>query len=159
MKSMRAVAIGIITIGALACATLIVAQQQSAPPRNPLMRDQAAETSSDRPQVGIDVVKTIVTAEITQASLHGRFVDWDELYRSSDAQKFWQQLHISAGPQVVPGWVLDLVASGGGTHFQISLHNAANKCGLSVFSSDTGIVYEAGYVDCVQLAPAEPSQP
>lgn len=159
MKSMRAVAIGIITISALACATLIVAQQQSAPPRNPLMRDQAVETSTDSLQIGINVMKTIVTAEISQTSLHGRFVDWDELYHSPDAQQFWQQLHISAGPQVVPGWALDLVASGGGTHFQISLHNVANKCGLSVFSSDTGIVYEAGYVDCVQLAPSEPSQP
>lgn len=159
MKSMRAVAIGIITIGALVCATLIAAQQKTAAPRNPLMRVQAVETSSDSLQMGINVVKTIVTAEVVQSSLHGRFVDWDELYRSPDAQKFWQQLHISAGPQVVPGWVLDLVASGGGTHFQISLHNAANKCGLSVFSSDAGIIYEAGYVDCVQLAPAEPSQP
>lgn len=155
MKSMRAVAIGIITIGALACTSLIVAQQQTAPPRNALSRGGAVETSSDSLQIGINVVRTIVTAEITQTSLHGRFVDWDELYHSPDAQQFWQPMHISAGPQVVPGWALDLVASGGGTHFQISLHNVANKCGLSVFSSDDGRIYEGGTVDCVQLAPPQ----
>lgn len=155
MKSMRAIAVAIVVSGALVCSALVIAQQQQAPPRNELARLQAVETSGDSLQVGINVVKTIVTAEINQTSLHGRFADWDELYHSPDAQKFWQQFHISQGPQVVPGWALDLVASGGGTHFQISLHNVANKCGLSVFSSDTGIIYEAGYVDCVQLEPGQ----
>lgn len=147
MKSMRAVAIAVLVSGAFACAAL--AQQ-----RPGLQRQQAVETSADSLQFGINVVKTIVTAEIERSSVHGRFVDWDELYHSPDAQKFWRPLHIVQGPQVVPGWVLDVVASSGGTHFQVSLHNAANKCRMSVFSSDTGLVYEGGSPDCVQLVPS-----
>lgn len=156
MKSMRAVAIGIITIGALACATLIVAQQQNARPRNPLMRVQAVETSRDSRMIGISVVRTIVTAEVTyNLEDGGSFVGWDQLYAAPDMQKYWEQLHLHLGPEVVPGWKLNLVASADGKHFTLSLRNLPDKCGFSFFSDDHGIIYQGGWIDCsVELKPA-----
>jgi hypothetical protein len=153
MKRMRTVAIAVLASGALACVALAQQQGLTRPPG--FQRLQAVETSADSLQFGINVVKTIVTAEVAYSSKNVSFASWDDLYQSSDTQQFWQRLHISAGPEVVPGWTLNLVTSADGKHFQISLHNTASKCGLSVFSSDNGIIYEAGYVDCVQLVPSQ----
>lgn len=154
MKSMRAVAIGIITIGALACATLIVAQQQTAPPRNPLMRVQDVETSRDSRTIGIEVVRNIETAEVEHRAWHGAFADWTELYRSPDEEKRWQRLHVSAGPEVVPGWTLSLVAAADGKSFELSLRNLTDPCAFSFFSDQRGIIYQGGVIDCsVDLRP------
>jgi hypothetical protein len=101
-------------------------------------------------------VKTIVTADVVYTSSHGSFASWDDLYQSADVRKSWEPLHISAGPEVVPGWKLSLVASGDGQSFQIALLNIANKCWLSVFRSQDGRIYEGGSVDCVQLVPPRP---
>lgn len=143
MKSMRAVAIGIVVSVALVCAALGTAKQQQ----------DATPPAPDSVQIGVGLARTIVTAEVIYSTQHHAFADWDTLYNSPDVQKSWQLMHISAGPEVVPGWTISLVASAHGTHFQVSLHNSASKSGLSVFSSDNGIVYEAGWVDCVQLTP------
>lgn len=153
---MRAVAIGILAIGTLACATLIAAQQQTAPSQNPLMRVQAVETSHDTRMIGISVVRTIVTAEVTYNSEEGgSFVDWDQLYAAPDMQKYWERLHMHLGPEVVPGWKLNLVASADGKHFTLSLRNLSDRCGFSFFSDDHGIIYQGGWIDCtVELKPS-----
>jgi hypothetical protein len=152
MKSMRAVAIGIVVSVALVCAALAMAHQQSMAP---------ASQSTDL-QTGINLAKTVVTAEVVYSSSHGSFVSWDELYQSPDVQKFWQpspdhgnwlRVQISAGPEVIPGWTLSALASPDGKSFQVAVHNSANQCGLSVYSDQTGRVYEGAYVDCVQLVP------
>lgn len=156
MKSMRAVAIGIVVSSALVCAALAMAHQQD-------VMTQATDI-----QTGISLAKTVVTAEIVYSMSHGHsFVSWDELYRSPDTQKFWQpssgqpnspQTQISAGPEVIPGWTLRVLTSPDGKHFQVAVHKSGNKCGLAVFIDESGLVYEAGYADCVQLAPAPPRQ-
>ena len=157
MKSMRAIAIAVVVSGTLACAALLAAQQQAG-------RQQAmAMPASPSPdlQTGINLVKTVVTAEIAYSTSHGgSFVPWDELYQSPDTQKFWQpsseqpnspQLQISGGPEVIPGWTLSALASPDGKTFQVWARNSTNQCGLSVLSNESGLVYEAGYADCVQL--------
>jgi hypothetical protein len=154
MNRMRAMAIGIVVAGALACAALATAHQQG----TTLPAWQATDL-----ETGISLVKTVVTAEIVYSTSHdGSFVSWDELYQSPDTQKLWQpspaqpnspQLQISAGPEVIPGWTLSALASPDGKSFQVWVHNSANKCGLSILSNETGIIYEGGYWNCVQLVP------
>lgn len=160
MKSMRAIAIAVVVSGTLACAALLAAQQQAG-------RQQAmAMPASPSPdlQTGINLVKTVVTAEIVYSSAHGSFVAWDELYESPDTQKLWQpsseqpnspRLQISAGPEVIPGWTLSALASPDGKTFQVWARNSSNQCGLSVLSNETGIIYAGGYWNCVQLTSAQ----
>lgn len=149
MKSMRAMAIGIVVSSALVCAALAMAHQQN------------TTTQATDLQTGISLAKTIVTAEVVYSSSHGgSFVSWDELYQSPDTQKFWQpsseqpnspHLQISAGPEVIPGWTLSAMASPDGKTFQVWARNSNNQCGLSVLSNETGIIYAGGYWNCVQL--------
>jgi hypothetical protein len=159
MKSMRAMAIGLVVAGALVCGALVVAQQQQG------TQQATATLASPTPDLatGISLVKTVVTAEIFYANSHHSFVSWDELYQSPDTQELWQpseeqpnspRLQISAGPEVIPGWTLSALASPDGKTFQVWARNSANKCGLSVFSNETGFIYSGGYWNCVQLAAA-----
>ena len=73
MKSMRAIAIGIVVSSALVCAALVMAQeQQTRPPGAVLQHLQATETSRDSRMTGIDVMRTIDTAEMEYKAWHGR---------------------------------------------------------------------------------------
>jgi hypothetical protein len=160
MNRMRAVAIGMVVSSALICAGLLVAQQQRTPvpppPQRQLQRMQAVETSRDSRMIGIDVVRNIETAEVEYKASHGAFADWSELYRSPDEVKRWQRLHATAGPEVVPGWMLSLVASADGKIFEISLRNLTDPCGFSFFSDQRGVIYQGGVIDCsVALKPAQ----
>ena len=157
MNKMRAIAVGIIVLGASVCAAFVMAQQQkTAPPRIPLAETQLVETSQDSNAIGIGVLKTIVTAEVQYNTQHGSFVSWHELYRAPEVQKGWQPLHLSAGPEIIRGWTLSLVASADGQSFQLSVRNLADPCRLSFFSDQNGIIYEGGSLNCsVQLVPGE----
>ncbi|MFZ0335568.1 MAG: hypothetical protein WAN10_02520 [Candidatus Acidiferrales bacterium] len=155
MSGMRAVAIGIAVSGALVCSALVVAQQQRTTPPG-LRRLQAVETGRDSNVTGIGVLKTVVTAEIEYNSRRGSFVSWKALYSAPELQKNWQPLHLSVGPEVVPGWELSLVAAADGQSFQLSVRNLADPCRLSFFSDQNGIIYEGGALNCsVQLVPGQ----
>lgn len=156
MNKIRVSGVGIALLVAFACAALIAAQQQtSRPPGAGLARLQATQTSRDSRLIGIDVVRTIETAEVEHRSWHGSYASWTELYHSADEQKRWQHLQLSAGPEVVPGWKLDLVASSDGQHFELSLRNVADPCGFSFFSDEHGLIYQGGAIDCsIELKPA-----
>lgn len=165
MKSMRVMAIGLVVSGALACGALLAGQLQARTQQ--AGRQQAMATpalAAAELQTGISLVRTVVTAEVTYSSSHGSFVSWDELYQSPDTQKLWQssseqpglpQLQISAGPEVIPGWTLSALASSDGKTFQVWARNSTNKCGLSVLSNETGLIYAGGYWNCVQLTPTQ----
>jgi hypothetical protein len=165
MKSMRVMAIGLVVAGALACAALLVAQQQAGTQHAGKQEVMAMPASQPAElQTGISLVKTVVTAEIVYSGDHGSFVSWDELYQSPDTQKLWQpssaqpnspRLQISAGPEVIPGWTLSALASPDGKTFQVWARNSANQCGLSVLSNESGLIYAGGYWNCVQLEPAQ----
>jgi hypothetical protein len=158
MKSMRAMAIGLVVAGALVCGALVVAQQQQQGTQQAVDKLVSQTPGLD---TGISLVKTVVTAEIVYSTDHGSFVSWDELYHSPDTQTLWQpsdqqpnspHLQISAGPEVIPGWTLSALASPDGKTFQVWARNSASKCGLSVFSNETGVIYSGGIWSCVQLA-------
>lgn len=156
MNKIGSVAIGTLVAGALAGAALVMAQQQGTrPPGARLARLQATETSRDSRVVGIDIVRTIETAEVEYKVKHGVYASWNKLFRAPDEEKRWEGLHLSAGPQIVPGWELKLVASADGEHFELSLHNVPDECGFSFFSDEHGVIYQGGAIDCsIELKPA-----
>ena len=153
MNLAKRTAIGISIMSALACAALVFAQE--IPRQRDLSRPQAVETSRDSRVIGINVVRTIETAEVEHRAWHGAYASWDDLYRSPDERKRWHPLHVSAGPEVVPGWDLNLVASADRKHFKLSLRNVSDPCAFSFFSDEHGVIYQGGAIDCsIDLKPA-----
>jgi hypothetical protein len=163
MNAKRVTAIGALLSTALVCAALIVAQQQQgkAPlPRSPMARLQSVETASESRQTGVNVVRLINTAEVYYKQAHGSYATWDELFSSGEISKRekpgtkFQGLKLSAGPEVTPGWILNLVTAASGEGYELSLRNSPDACGFSFFSDERGIIYQGGWIDCsVDLRP------
>lgn len=164
MNKARTIAVAMVALLVLACSVLVIAQQQqTAPPRNPLARLQAVETSRDSRMTGVNVVRLINTAEAVYKSEHGSYASWSELFCSdaiSEREKPgtpFQGLQLSPGPEVVPGWNLAIVVSSDRRNYELSLRSVDDKeCRFSFFSDDSGLIYEGGVIDCsVQLVPAK----
>jgi hypothetical protein len=96
--------------------------------------------SLEEQRKAINLVRAINTAEVRYSSgvSHGRFASWTELYDSG----LLKGLELSAGPEVIPGYRLDLLASADGKSFMVGLHDTKDGDGLfSVFSDQTGIIF------------------
>ena len=96
--------------------------------------------SQEEQRKAINLVRAINTAEVRYSSSvsHGRFASWSELYDSG----LLKELELSAGPEVIPGYRLDLLASADGKSFMVGLHDTKDGDGLfSVFSDQTGIIF------------------
>jgi hypothetical protein len=104
-----------------------------------LAQDRKSPNQEER-RKAINLVRAINTAEVrynTDIS-HGRFASWTELYESGVVK----ELQVSAGPEVMPGYRLDLLASPDGKSFMLALHDRRDGDGLfSVFSDQTGIIF------------------
>jgi hypothetical protein len=96
---------------------------------------------------------------------HGRYASWDELYNSGVLKTVqdefqsratgarvsfpsglqWaivKDLQVSAGPEVMPGYRLDLLVSADGKSYSVALHDTRDGDGLfSVFSDQNGIIF------------------
>jgi hypothetical protein len=102
-------------------------------------QDQTSPSQEER-RKAINLVRAINTAEARyNANIsHGRFASWTELYDSG----LVKELQVSPGPEVIPGYRLDLLASPDGKSFMLALHDKKDGDGLfSVFSDQTGIIF------------------
>jgi|SRR5690349_526638 len=142
MIRMRKFVLGISGLASLAFVTLALAQSRPTPPQ------QTAQSTHESLPVAIDIVRQINTAEVEFNARHGAFASWEELHRSPDEQKRWQSLQVSAGPEIFPGWKLRLVIARDGQSFDLSLTTAQDKCGLTFFSDDRGVIYEGRAIGC-----------
>jgi hypothetical protein len=96
--------------------------------------------SPEEQRKAINLVRAINTAEVHYSSgvSHGRFASWTELYDSG----LLKGLELSAGPEVMPGYRLDVLASADGQSYMVGLHDIRDGDGLfSVFSDQTGIIF------------------
>jgi hypothetical protein len=163
MNKMRAVAIGILASGALACGVLAVAQQtqkQRSPWAGDVSGLSLTETSRESRLVGLDVVRAINGAEARYKYLNGSYATWLTLFRSGGMnnghillgwnlrEKQFGRMELSIGPEVVPGWTLSLVTAGKGESYELSLRNLGDPCAFSFFSDQHGIIYQGGVIDC-----------
>jgi hypothetical protein len=90
----------------------------------------------------INLVRMINTAEVTYKMSpnygHGHYSTWTELYDSG----LMKTGEVSPGPEVIPGFRLDLIVSPDGESFSLALHDTKDGDGLfSVFSDQSGIIY------------------
>lgn len=102
-------------------------------------QDQISPSQEER-RKAINLVRAINTAEVRYNVniIHGRFASWTELYDSG----LVKDLEVSSGPEVIPGYHLDLLASPDGKSFMLALHDKKDGDGLfSVFSDQSGIIF------------------
>ena len=102
-------------------------------------QDQKSPSQEERMKA-INLVRAINTAEVLYSVniSHGRFASWTELYDSG----LVKDLQVSPGPEVIPGYHLDLLASPDGKSFMLALHDKKDGDGLfSVFSDQSGIIF------------------
>ena len=123
------------------------AQKPQAPARPLTPREKA-----------IEVVRVINTAEYDFRNEHSRFGSWDEVYASgivTNLEQTWprmKDLSIASGGEVIPGFRLTLLVSDGGAAYSLSLHEMqSHGCGLSVFSDQSGLIYQGTVIDCPQI--------
>jgi hypothetical protein len=108
-------------------------------------QDQKSPGQEERARA-VNLVRSINTAEIRYNmggtkdahNGHGRFASWAELYSSG----LMNDLQVSPGPEVIPGYHLDVLASVDGKSFLVALHDLKEGEGLfSVFSDQSGIIF------------------
>jgi len=118
------------------------------------LRSAAQRNDLDRARA-VDVLRIINTAEYDYRRDHGSFAVWPELYASGAIGKVqkqvnqWTALSITAGQQVIPGYFLNLLVSRDAASYLVSLREAGtNDCGYSVFSDESGLIYQGTLIDC-----------
>ncbi|HEV2287713.1 MAG TPA: hypothetical protein VGR81_02035 [Candidatus Acidoferrales bacterium] len=159
MNRIRVFSIAVLAAAALACAAFALAQSRQRTQTQPTM---AVERTRDSRLIGIDVVRMLNTAEAKYKSQHGAYADWSELYRfivNGDAsmQPRFSGLQITAGPEVVPGWNLNLIASADRRGYEFALRNVDDKaCRFSFFSDESALIYQGDVIGCpsAQVIPA-----
>jgi hypothetical protein len=118
-------------------------------------QDQKSADQEERAKA-VNVVRLINTAEVwynmgtkkDASDAHGRFAAWDELYKSGivktvqDHGTMFASVQVAPGPEVIPGYRLDLLVSPDGKSFSVALHDTRDGDGLfSVFSDQNGIIF------------------
>lgn len=126
-------------------------------------RAHTPQTQASNPMLtplekAVEVVRVINAAEYDYRTDHDRFGSWDEVYASgavTNLQQTWprmKDLSIASGPEVIPGFRLTLLVDNDRSAYSLSLHEMkSHGCGLSVFSDQSGLIYEGTIVDCPQM--------
>jgi hypothetical protein len=112
----------------------------------------------------IEAVRIINTAEYDFRNDRGRFGMWTEVYDSgvvTNLVETWpkaKELELSSSDEVIPGYRLTLLLADQGRVYSVSLHEMkSHGCGFSVFSDQSGLIYQGTVIDCPQITD-NPSQ-
>jgi hypothetical protein len=120
-----------------------------------LAKDEKSPSEEERGKA-VNVVRLINTAELwysngtkkDESDAHGSYASWEELYKSGllkTVQDKWpmvKDLKVSASPELMPGYQLDLLVSANGKSYSVALHDKRDGDGLfSVFSDQNGIIF------------------
>jgi hypothetical protein len=118
-------------------------------------KDEKSPSQEERAKA-VNVVRLINTAEMSYSmgtkkdatDAPGHYASWDELYRSGvlkavqDKWAMFKDLQVSASPELMPGFHLDLLVSADGKSYSIALHDTKDGHGLfTVFSDQNGIIF------------------
>lgn len=100
-------------------------------------------------------IRVINAAESSYLQRRKRFGSWQELYDSGalrDVQKAvedWRRVSFATGPEAIPGYRMSLLVSADGSAYSISLRDTdSNGCGLSLFSDQSGLIYQGTPIGC-----------
>jgi hypothetical protein len=114
----------------------------------------------------IQAVRVINSAEYDYRNEHNRFGSWDEVYASgavTNLEQTWprmKDLSIASGSEVIPGFRLTLLVAEDGADYSLSLHEMeGHGCGISVFSDQSGLIYQGAVIDCPQVVDTPTNTP
>lgn len=100
-------------------------------------------------------IRVINAAESTYRHSRRKFGSWQELYDSGalrDVQRTvedWRRVSFATGPEAIPGYRVSLLVSADGSAYSISLRDTgSNGCGLSLFSDQSGLIYQGTPLGC-----------
>ena len=144
--------VGLCLTAVLAILVAVVRAQEPQPP---------SQAGIDRERA-IEVVRAINAVESDYRTAHGRFASWYEV-RSFGRLAPGPQIALSPQPwwreDAIPGYRLTLLVADEGKAYSVSLHDMkANGCGLSVFSDQSGLIYQGTIVDCPQFNEIPPDR-
>jgi hypothetical protein len=120
-----------------------------------LANDEKSPNEQER-ATAVNVVRLINTAERAYSvgtkrdasDAHNQYASWDELNNSGvikivqDQWPMMKDLTVSASPELMPGYQLDLLVSADGKSYSIALHDKRDGDGLfSIFSDQNGIIF------------------
>jgi len=119
--------------------------------------DKAVEAARIRDKA-IEAVRLINAAEYDYRKNAGHFASWPEVYGSSAVKELlrtWPnigELSLAGSDEVIPGFRLTLLVGEEGGAYSVALREMqGNGCGISVFSDQSGLIYEGKVVDCPQI--------
>ena len=115
----------------------------------------------------VDALRIINAAEYEYRRDYGSFAVWPRLYASGTVARVqkeanrWTSLPIAGGSEIIPGYFLKLVVSRDADSYSVSLREGgSNDCGVSVFSDETGLIYQGTAIECRTISdPSEPELP
>jgi hypothetical protein len=106
----------------------------------------------------LNFVKTLNAAERSFLHSHGRYASIDELLKSGQNEQSTQRSPQDPGPlqganlqgdsEPIPGFHFRFIIASDGSAYEMSLTEMGVPCGLTLFSSESGALYEGKTVEC-----------
>ena len=124
------------------------------------MAAQASGNDHARASVAVNLLRAINTAEYDYRYKHGSFVNWAMLVKSEDLKlrgmEFAAQneaklegVHLSEGPEILPGWMLRLNLTPDGKGYDVMLEDKTDKnCGYAALTDERVIIRQSKTIDC-----------
>lgn len=133
-----------------AIATLLAVAATALPAQAPQAAPRPADSAT-----AVNLVRLVNTSEMLYFygtakdanDGHKSFATWQQLWDSGIAQKeastpMFASLTLSAGPEAIPGYRLDVLVSTDGKAYSIALHDTRQADHLfSVFSDQNGVIF------------------
>jgi hypothetical protein len=134
----------------IACALLL--------PMALLARGKSDPASSAEEISALNFVKMLNAAERSFLHAHGRYATVDELVKSEQKEQSTQAAPQASAPlqvanvpsdsEPIPGFHFRFLIASDGSAYELSLTEVGVPCGLTLFSSESGVLYEGKTVEC-----------
>ncbi len=120
----------------------------------------ASDPDYAKHSLAINLLRAINTEEVSYLHEHNEYASWDALVSNS---KFaantmkWAAMndpqlagiHLSSGPEILPGWRLRLILSSNGKQYDVQLEDMIDrKCGYAAITDERGIIRQSKAIDC-----------
>jgi hypothetical protein len=160
MKKATFIPTAILSLTCLAAMTLFSAQSATKSPE-PTRREQRV--------LAVGLLRSINTAEMNYRQVHGNFAPWPVLLQN-ETQYFRKaffntvnsgplpsqmrddhlaEMHLTAGPEILPGWNLRLNVHADGQGYDVLLEDLSDKhCGYAALTDEIAIIRQSKTIDC-----------
>src|SRR5487761_323132 len=120
----------------------------------------ASDPDYSKHSLAINLLRVINTEEVSYLNEHGEYASWNALLSNSEfaanAMK-WAAMndpqlagvHLSPGPEILPGWKLRLILSGDGKQYDVQLEDTTDrKCAYAAITDEHGMIRQSKAIDC-----------